>query len=111
PQDALEDDPSMATLVRLPNADAAETLGYVAYSRTCTHAGCPVALYRAATRQLICPCHQSVFDVLRNGAVVSGPADRALPQLPIAIGPDGVLRAGGDFTGPVGPGFWEERRG
>ena len=77
------------------------------YSRLCTHAGCPVALYRADVKELICPCHQSVFDVLANGAVVAGPADHPLPRLPIEVGEDGVLRATGDFPDPVGPGFWE----
>jgi len=108
PQDALEDAESQVTLVRVPDSEAAQTQGYMAYSRVCTHAGCPVALYRAADRQLLCPCHQSLFNVLADGAVVSGPADRALPRLPIAIGPDGILRATGDFPSPVGPEFWEE---
>jgi quinol---cytochrome c reductase iron-sulfur subunit len=107
PQSALGDAQSAATLVRLP-ADAAGTAsGYVAYSRLCTHAGCPVALYRAAARQLLCPCHQSVFDVVADGAVLAGPADHALPRLPIEVGSDGILRATGDFPEPVGPGFWE----
>jgi ubiquinol-cytochrome c reductase iron-sulfur subunit len=92
----------------LPDSQAAQTQGYMAYSRVCTHAGCPVALYRAADRELICPCHQSVFNVLADGAVVSGPADHPLPRLPIEIGEDGVLRAIGDFPSTVGPGFWEE---
>ena len=66
-----------------------------------------MALYRAAARQLLCPCHQSVFDVVADGAVLAGPADHALPRLPIEVGSDGVLRATGDFPEPVGPGFWE----
>lgn len=81
--------------------------GYIAYSKVCTHAGCPVALYRAKQRQLLCPCHQSLFDVLDDGRVLSGPADRPLPQLPLTIGADGYLRAQGDFSDSVGPGFWE----
>jgi ubiquinol-cytochrome c reductase iron-sulfur subunit len=109
PQNAVEDAMSQATLIRVPDSQAPHTQGYMAYSRVCTHAGCPVALYRAPDRELMCPCHQSVFDVLADGAVVSGPADRALPRLPIEIGPDGILRATGDFPYPVGPGFWEER--
>lgn len=107
PQGSAGDAQSSVTLVRLP-ADAPDTAeGYVAYSRLCTHAGCPVALYRAAARQLLCPCHQSVFDVVDSGKVVSGPADHALPRLPIEVAGDGVLRALGDFPQPVGPGFWE----
>ena len=107
PEGAVGDAASQAVLIRLPTEDAAGTDGYVAYSRVCTHAGCPVALYRASVQQLMCPCHQSVFDVMQNGAVVSGPADHALPKLSIVIGDDGELRAAGDFSEPVGPGFWE----
>ena len=40
--------------------------GYVAYSKVCTHAGCPVGLYRSSYHQLLCPCHQSTFDVLQE---------------------------------------------
>ena len=80
--------------------------GFVAYSKVCTHAGCPVGLYLAATHQLRCPCHQSTFDVLHGAEPVYGPAPRPLPQLPIAIDPDGTLRATGDFEAPVGASFW-----
>ena len=107
PEDALGDSQSQATLIRLPGDVAASADGYIAYSRLCTHAGCPVALYRAASKELLCPCHQSVFDVVDNGTVVSGPADHALPRLPIEVGSDGILRATGDFPEAVGPGFWE----
>jgi ubiquinol-cytochrome c reductase iron-sulfur subunit len=81
--------------------------GLVAYSKVCTHAGCPVGLYRAQTHELLCPCHQSTFDVLEGARPVFGPASRALPQLPIEIGADGLVRARGDFIEPIGPGFWE----
>jgi ubiquinol-cytochrome c reductase iron-sulfur subunit len=107
PDGALGDAQSQATLIRLPGGIADSADGYIAYSRLCTHAGCPVALYRAAAKELLCPCHQSLFDVLNNGSVVSGPADHALPRLPIEVGSDGILRATGDFPEPVGPGFWE----
>lgn len=107
PESAPQDAQSQATLVRLAPGSPAGVRGYVAYSRICTHAGCPVALYRASAEQLLCPCHQSVFDVVNDGAVVSGPADHALPRLPIVVGADGYLRATGDFPVPVGPGFWE----
>ncbi len=82
-------------------------LGYVAYSKVCTHAGCPVGLYRAASLQLLCPCHQSVFDVAEEARPISGPAARPLPQLPLLIGKDGFLRARTDYQEPIGPGFWE----
>jgi quinol---cytochrome c reductase iron-sulfur subunit len=80
--------------------------GYIAYSKLCTHAGCPVGLYRAAEHRLICPCHQSTFDVLDGAQPVFGPAGRPLPQLPIQLQADGTFVALGDFSGPVGPAFW-----
>jgi ubiquinol-cytochrome c reductase iron-sulfur subunit len=81
--------------------------GFVAYSKVCTHAGCPVGLYRAAQGQLICPCHQSTFDVMRGAVPVFGPAARPLPQLPIRLEADGTFTALGDFSQPVGPSFWD----
>ncbi len=81
--------------------------GLLAFSKVCTHAGCPVGLYRAAARQLFCPCHQSTFDVLRGGDRIFGPAARGLPQLPIRLGGDGTIVALGDYPEPVGPGYWE----
>jgi ubiquinol-cytochrome c reductase iron-sulfur subunit len=80
--------------------------GFVAYSKICTHAGCPVGLYRATERKLICPCHQSTFDVLAGATPVFGPAARPLPQLPIRMDPDGTFVATGDFPEPVGPSIW-----
>jgi ubiquinol-cytochrome c reductase iron-sulfur subunit len=80
---------------------------FVAYSRICTHAGCPVAQYADVDQVLLCPCHQSSFDVLNGAQVVGGPASRPLPQLPLAIDKDGVLYAQSDFTESVGPGFWD----
>ena len=80
--------------------------GFVAYSKICTHAGCPVGLYRASQGELICPCHQSTFDVMRGAVPTFGPAARPLPQLPIALQGDGTFVADGDFPEPVGPGFW-----
>ncbi|MHB8959069.1 MAG: Rieske 2Fe-2S domain-containing protein [Candidatus Limnocylindrales bacterium] len=85
--------------------------GYVAYSKLCTHAGCPVGLYRNVEHRLICPCHQSTFDVLDGAQPVFGPASRPLPQLPIQIEADGTIVALGDFTETVGPGFWNMHDG
>lgn len=80
--------------------------GYVAYSRVCTHAGCPVGMYEDTAGLLMCPCHQSTFDVLRGACPTGGPAVRSLPQLPLYADASGILRAGGGFTEPPGPGFW-----
>jgi ubiquinol-cytochrome c reductase iron-sulfur subunit len=81
--------------------------GHVAYSKICTHAGCPVGLYEATTHELLCPCHQSTFDALDGARPVFGPATRSLPQLALMEGEDGFLQARGDYDEPVGPGFWE----
>ncbi len=81
--------------------------GFIAFSKVCTHAGCPVALYRATDQKLMCPCHQSVFDILQLAARVSGPAARPLPQLPIKIDSHGQLRAQSDYREAIGPSFWE----
>lgn len=107
PEGAIGDPASQTVLIRLPQGVGASVDGYVAYSKVCTHAGCPVALYRAATKQMMCPCHQSIFDAADAGKVISGPADHALPQLPLEIDTHGDLRATGDFPVPIGPGFWE----
>jgi ubiquinol-cytochrome c reductase iron-sulfur subunit len=82
--------------------------GIVAYSKVCTHAGCPVGLYDADTHELLCPCHQSVFLATESARPVFGPASRRLPQLPLAVDGDGHLTATGDFPEPVGPGYWSQ---
>jgi ubiquinol-cytochrome c reductase iron-sulfur subunit len=118
PEGALEDASATTLLIRVADGSLrlpADRLtgapgGYVAYSKVCTHAGCPVGLYRAAERRLICPCHQSTFDVLDGARPVFGPAARPLPQLPIARSPDGTFVALDDFSEPVGPSFWDEYR-
>lgn len=84
--------------------------GIVAYSKICTHVGCPVALYEQQTHHLLCPCHQSTFDITDAAKVVFGPAKRALPQLPIAVDDEGYLYATADFDEAVGPSFWERER-
>ncbi|WAC67539.1 Rieske 2Fe-2S domain-containing protein [Agrococcus sp. SL85] len=81
--------------------------GIVAYSKICTHVGCPVALYEQQTHHLLCPCHQSTFDVTNHAKVVFGPAKRPLPQLPIAVDDEGYLIAQRDFTEPIGASFME----
>ncbi len=105
-------------LIRISNEDfvtqkGRETWGpkgYVAYSKVCTHLGCPVGLYEQQLQLLVCPCHQSMFNVT-NGAIPQfGPAPRPLPQLPLYVDADGYIRAQADYDQPVGPGFWERSR-
>ncbi|MGD0606105.1 MAG: Rieske (2Fe-2S) protein, partial [Streptosporangiaceae bacterium] len=79
----------------------------VAYSKICTHIGCPVALYEQTTHHILCPCHQSTFDAATGATVIFGPAARPLPQLPLTTDAEGYLVAKSDFTQPVGPSFWE----
>jgi ubiquinol-cytochrome c reductase iron-sulfur subunit len=81
--------------------------GIVAFSKICTHVGCPVALYEQQTHHMLCPCHQSTFDLSEDGRVIFGPAARSLPQLPITVNADGYLVARSGFNEPVGPSFWE----
>lgn len=80
--------------------------GFVAYSKVCTHAGCPVGLYEQKQQLLLCPCHQSTFDVIHGANPTSGPATRPLPQLPITVDNNGFLIAQSDFKSPTGPGYW-----
>jgi ubiquinol-cytochrome c reductase iron-sulfur subunit len=101
--------------LRLPSSRAGwAPRGILAYSKICTHAACAISLYRSplspSTQSrgpaLVCPCHYSTFDVLDGGAVEFGPAGRPLPQLPLQVDSDGVLRAAGGMSGPVGPAWW-----
>lgn len=106
---------AIVLLVRLPPEDLIELperkdwsyKGIVAYSKVCTHVGCPVALYEQQTHHLLCPCHQSQFDITEHAKVIFGPAARPLPQLPITVDSEGYLVAKSDFEEPVGPSFWE----
>jgi ubiquinol-cytochrome c reductase iron-sulfur subunit len=81
--------------------------GIIAFSKICSHMGCAVALYEQQTHHLLCPCHQSTFDVTRAAKVIFGPAARPLPQLAITVDSEGYLIAKQPFTEPVGPSFWE----
>ena len=106
---------AIVLLMRMPPEDLIETPeradwsydGIIAYSKVCTHVGCPVALYEQQTHHLLCPCHQSQFDVADGAKVIFGPAARPLPQLPITVDDEGYLIARSDFEEPVGPSFWE----
>jgi ubiquinol-cytochrome c reductase iron-sulfur subunit len=80
-----------------------------AFTKVCSHLGCPSSLYEQQTYRILCPCHQSQFDALHFARPIFGPAARALAQLPITIDQDGYLVANGDFIEPVGPAFWERK--
>lgn len=121
PSDALTADDSQVVLVRVrPELLTERTVaggaldGWVAYSKICTHAGCSVGLFGIDSRppielrELVCPCHQSVFDPLDQARPVGGPATRPLPQLPLGVDDDGLLIALDDFDRPVGPIAWDE---
>ena len=81
--------------------------GIIAFSKICSHMGCAVALYEQSTKHLLCPCHQSTFDVTRAAKVIFGPAARPLPQLAISVDAEGYLVARQPFSEAVGPSFWE----
>ncbi|MEV6367755.1 Rieske 2Fe-2S domain-containing protein [Micromonospora musae] len=80
---------------------------YAAFSKICTHAGCPASLYEQQTNRLLCPCHQSQFLITDNARPVFGPASRRLPQLPIEVDSEGFFVAKSDYTETIGPDFWE----
>ena len=104
-------------LLRLPQGRAGwAPQGILAYSKICTHAGCAINLYRSPLfpaaepkPAFVCPCHYSTFDPSTGGTVIFGPAGRNLPQLPLVVDPSGYLRAGGVFSGAVGPSWWGVR--
>ncbi len=112
PEGHVQSADGQAVLVRVADdvarhARTAPSAGSLyAYSKVCTHMGCPVGQYLAQTHELMCPCHQTIFAVLDGGKPTFGPAGRALPQLPLRIADDGTLVARGDFPAPVGPTYW-----
>ena len=93
--------------IRAQQGDGWDYQGILAYSKICTHVGCPIALYEHRTHHLLCPCHQSTFDLADAGNVIFGPAARRMPQLPIGVNEEGFLVARAPFAEPVGPSFWE----
>lgn len=116
PQDRKRGDNEAVLLLRvdptelqLPPGRRGWTLnGIIAYSKICTHAGCPVGLFAQGAGELLCPCHQSVFDIYRGAQPRYGPAARSLPQLPIGTDDQGRLVARGPLSGPPGPGWWRK---
>jgi ubiquinol-cytochrome c reductase iron-sulfur subunit len=118
--DALRASDSPVMLIRLHPEQAAQVIqrkgqvnfhygDFYAYSKICTHLGCPASLYESQTARLLCPCHQSQFNMLEYAKPVFGPATRALPQLHIDVNDEGYFYAKGDFIEPIGPAFWERR--
>lgn len=100
-----------AEIKAAPGRDNWTVDGIIAYSKICTHVGCPISLNERTTHHLLCPCHQSTFDLADAGKVIFGPAARPLPQLPIEVDSEGYLVAVSDFDEPVGPSFWERNKG
>jgi ubiquinol-cytochrome c reductase iron-sulfur subunit len=94
-------------IATMPGRESWGPSGYVAYSKLCTHLGCPVGLYEQQLEMLVCPCHQSMFNVSNGGYPTFGPAPRPLPQLPLYVDGRGYIRSQGGYNQPVGPGFWE----
>ena len=84
--------------------------GVLCYSKICSHVGCPISLYERTTHHVLCPCHQSTFDLADSAKVVFGPAGRGLPQLPLAVDEEGYLVAQSDFLEPVGPSYWSREK-
>ena len=89
-----------------PGRDDWSIEGIICYSKICSHVGCPISLYERTTHHVLCPCHQSTFDLADSAKVIFGPAARALPQLPLDVDSEGFLVAQSDFTEPVGPSYW-----
>jgi ubiquinol-cytochrome c reductase iron-sulfur subunit len=121
PEDHIGEDDAQVVLLRLPpDVLTARTIergaveGWVAYSKICTHAGCSVGLFGVdnrepdTLRQLVCPCHQSIFDPVDSARPVGGPATRSLPQLGLDVDENGFLVAKGPFDRVVGPLAWDE---
>jgi ubiquinol-cytochrome c reductase iron-sulfur subunit len=118
PEGYIDDASSPAVLINIGGAPVAARQGQsgfevkagenglVCFSKICTHAGCAVSLFNVLSMQLVCPCHQSTFNILQDCKPVFGPASRPLPQLPLGVDPHGYLIAVSDFVEPVGPGFW-----
>jgi ubiquinol-cytochrome c reductase iron-sulfur subunit len=102
-----EDDAKVAKQNAKPINVGSQWGNLVAYTKICSHAGCPASLYEQQTNRLLCPCHQSQFQITDNARPVFGPASRALAQLPIDVDADGYLFAKSDYKVPIGPGFWE----
>ena len=83
-----------------PETREASVDGVVAYSGICPHTGCDVEGWSEDTGFLVCSCHDSEFDPRDGAEVISGPAPRRLPSLPLRS-EDGVLVAAGGFSATI----------
>lgn len=61
---------------------------YKAFSKICTHQGCPVE--QIMEKEIVCPCHQSHFSIT-DGAPVSGPAQKPLPAATVTESGDNLV--------------------
>lgn len=114
PENRVEENDFLVRLHRLPPEEIGPPTvedmtaeGHVAYSAICTHLGCTVEWDddgQTATGMPTnhCNCHGSQFDPYRGAEVVNPPADRALPQIGVAI-EEGTLSLSSDFEERVGP--------
>ena len=100
PSGKSDNQQNLIEIVRV--ADGTGKEGLVAYSAICTHLGCVVMSKLNANGEIPCPCHNSQFDPAADAKVVGGPAPRPLPSLPLDVSADGVITAGGLFSGPIG---------
>ncbi len=87
-------------LIRLAEADmtpetrARSAGGVLAYSAICTHQSCDVKTWVSKENALVCFCHSSKFALLDSAAVLSGPAARPLPSVPLKLEGDRLVVAG-----------------
>ncbi len=82
--------------------------GFVAYSKVCTHAGCPVGLYRADAQQLDLPLPPvDVRRAPRRQPDFGAGRAAAAPAADLSSRPTARSVALGDFPEPVGPSFWD----
>ena len=58
--------------------------GVYAYSAVCTHEGCTVT-FNSASRNLQCACHGAVFDPQSEGKALTGPTNKPLPKIKVAV--------------------------
>lgn len=103
---------NMVLVMRLSPESLSEAMkdnisdGLIAYSAVCTHTGCTVEGWDVEKRQMICPCHGSLYDATNQANVVKGPAPKPLAMLPLRL-EAGVITVAGKFSRKVG--FQQQR--